>query len=55
MATHLNYGKWAEKAALEYLLAKGYQLLAANYRYQRAEVDLIMRQEKILVLIEVKA
>jgi putative endonuclease len=55
MATHLTYGKWAEKAALDYLLAKGYDLLAANYRYQRAEVDLIMCHEKTLVLVEVKA
>lgn len=49
-------GHAGEDAALDYLLARGYELLHRNYRYRRAEVDLIMRQGlNLLVFIEVKA
>ena len=49
-------GHDGEEAALRYLLARGYELLHRNYRYRRAEVDLIMRQgPALLVFVEVKA
>lgn len=45
-----------EEAALHYLLAQGYELLYRNFRFRRAEVDLVMRQQPaLLVLVEVKA
>ncbi|MFD2785859.1 YraN family protein [Hymenobacter rubripertinctus] len=49
-------GRAGEAAALEYLLARGYELLHRNYRYRRAEVDLIMQLgPALLVFVEVKA
>lgn len=49
-------GHIGEEAALAYLLAQGYTVVHRNYRYQRAEVDLIMRlSEQLLVFVEVKA
>ena len=38
-------GKIAELYAQQFFVRKGYQLLAKNYRYRKAEVDLIVRQK----------
>lgn len=43
-----------EKMALQYLLNKGYILLYQNYRAGRAEIDLVMKRENIIVFVEVK-
>lgn len=49
-------GQDGEEAALRYLLAQGYELVQRNYRYRRAEVDLIVRRgRQLLVFVEVKA
>ncbi len=48
-------GDYGEALALEFLTKKGYTLLEKNYRYKRAEIDLIMRQANTLVFVEVKA
>lgn len=47
-------GLEAEELARQYLEAKGYQTLAKNYRYQRSEVDLIMKMGNVIVFVEVK-
>ncbi|QJX47064.1 YraN family protein [Hymenobacter taeanensis] len=48
-------GQAGEDAALEFLLAQGYALVHRNYRYCRAEVDLIVRLgQELLVFAEVK-
>lgn len=54
MAEHLNLGKKGEDWAAEWLQGKGYQILHRNYRYGRAEIDLIARKDKLLVFVEVK-
>ncbi|MFC6996324.1 YraN family protein [Rufibacter roseus] len=54
MAHNTRLGQQGEDAAEAYLRAKGYQVLSRNYRYRRAEVDLIAVKDKILVLVEVK-
>lgn len=51
----LRIGRAAEAVALRYLQSKGYQLKARNYRYQRGEIDLVMRAGRRLVFVEVKA
>ena len=48
-------GAEAERRALRYFLAKNYRLLEKNYRFQKAEVDLILLKEDVLVVVEVKA
>jgi putative endonuclease len=52
----LNLGKHGEARAREYLLQKGFEIVKENFRYQRAEVDLIVKDEnkKLLVFVEVK-
>ncbi|UOQ75680.1 YraN family protein [Hymenobacter sp. 5516J-16] len=48
-------GHDGEEIGLRYLLAQGYELVYRNYRYRRAEVDLIVRQgTQLLVFVEVK-
>ncbi len=47
-------GQAAETQAAAYLQAKGYTLLARNFRTAYGEIDLVMRREKCLVFVEVK-
>ncbi|MBC8484605.1 MAG: YraN family protein [Ignavibacteria bacterium] len=49
-------GKYGEEKAREFLESKGYELLTSNFRYDRAEVDLIFKDEKnkIIIFVEVK-
>ena len=43
-----------EQLAVDLLLKKGYQILERNYRYDKAEVDIIAQQNKTLAIVEVK-
>ncbi|WP_205503572.1 YraN family protein [Rufibacter psychrotolerans] len=54
MAYNTHLGQLGERAAEAYLTAKGFTVLERNYRHKRAEVDLIVAKEKLLVLVEVK-
>lgn len=54
MARHNELGKWGEKVAAEYLMKQGYKILARNYHYQKAEVDILAQQGKFLAAVEVK-
>lgn len=58
-AQNFSKGRLHEEKALQYLLAKGYQLLERNYRFHRNEIDLIMldrnRQPYTYVFVEVKS
>lgn len=54
MAKHNELGKKGEKAAVEFLRKAGHEILAQNYRFSRAEVDIISKEENIIVFTEVK-
>lgn len=54
MATSKVTGAWGEAAAAEYLRKKHYKLVAAGYRCRFGEIDLIVRDRKHLVFVEVK-
>lgn len=54
MAKHLETGQLGEEAALLFLKEKGFSILETNWRHSRAEVDIIARDEDILVFLEVK-
>ncbi|CDF77833.1 restriction endonuclease type II-like protein [Formosa agariphila KMM 3901] len=54
MADHNRLGTLGEEEAVHYLLKKGYHILERNYRYQRAEVDILAMKENILAVVEVK-
>ena len=49
-------GRRGEEAAAQYLAARGYQILARNWRRGRAEVDAIVvsPDEQTLIFVEVK-
>ena len=49
-----SYGCIGEKLALEFLTNKGYVFIAQRFKTPYGEIDLIMRNETILVFIEVK-
>lgn len=55
MAGQQDTGKLGEKLAADYLRKKGYKIEACNYRYKRNEIDLIVRQQDLLIFVEVKA
>lgn len=54
MAKHLAIGKEGERLAASYLAGKGYDRIAENWRYKKAEIDLIFRDGEELVFVEVK-
>ncbi len=54
MAQHIKTGKTGEAFAIEYLKQNKYAIREQNYRYKKAEVDIIAQQENVLVFVEVK-
>ena len=55
MATHNELGKKGEQLAVDFLIEHGYQIVERNYRFDKAEVDIIARKKDILAIVEVKA
>lgn len=47
-------GQWGEDLAAAYVTASGLDILRRNWRYKRAEIDIIANEGPILVFIEVK-
>ena len=47
-------GAWGEATAAEYLRKKRYEVVAAGYRCRFGEIDLIVKDRKFLVFVEVK-
>ena len=54
MAAHNELGEKGEKFAVEYLLKNDYKIIEKNYRYLKAEVDIIAQKGHTLVGVEVK-
>lgn len=54
MADHNDLGKQGEQLAVNYLLEHGYAILARNFVYQKAEVDIIAKKKAVLAVVEVK-
>lgn len=55
MSTSFDFGRQAENFAVNYFKDLGYKILARNYFYQKAEIDLIVENDNNLVIVEVKA
>lgn len=49
------FGQYAEIVAADYLVKKGFKILAQNFRYKRFEIDLIVKKDELIVFVEVKA
>jgi putative endonuclease len=47
-------GNYGENIAREHLKQKGYQIIDRNYRCSFGEIDIIMRDNKQIVFVEVK-
>ncbi|MDV7186415.1 YraN family protein [Lutibacter sp. TH_r2] len=54
MATHNELGAKGEQLAVEYLQQKGYKILERNWRFKKAEIDIIALKNDILIPVEVK-
>ncbi len=54
MGTNNLSGAWGEALAADYLRQKHYEIVAAGYRCRFGEIDLIVRNRKFLVFVEVK-
>ena len=54
MAQHNETGKNGETIAKEYIIKKGYEILETNWRFQKAEVDIIAKYQNRIIAIEVK-
>ncbi len=50
----LALGSWGEAAAADYLRGRGMKILERNLRTPLGELDLVARQGKTLVFVEVK-
>lgn len=55
MASHNDFGKKAEDLAVEYLQKNGYKILIRNFRFQKAEIDIIAEKDNLIIVTEVKA
>jgi len=55
MADHNDLGKKAEDLAAEFLIKNGYKILIRNFRFQKAEIDIIAEKDNLIIITEVKA
>jgi putative endonuclease len=54
MAVHLDLGRYGEQLAKDFLIDAGYRILDQNWRYGRAELDLIASKDHSIIFVEVK-
>jgi putative endonuclease len=54
MAIHLELGRYGEQLAKDFLIDAGYRILEQNWRYGRAELDLIATIDHKIIFVEVK-
>lgn len=55
MAEHNDFGKEAEDLAVSFLEERNYKILLRNYRYLKAEIDIIAEYNNQIIIVEVKA
>ncbi|MDH5475903.1 MAG: YraN family protein [Cyclobacteriaceae bacterium] len=55
MSNKTKIGAKAERHAASYLISRGYEIIANNYRYKRSEIDIIAEIGDIIVFVEVKS
>lgn len=54
MAKHNELGELGEDLAVEELEKNGYEIVERNWRYKKAEIDIIARKSEVLAIVEVK-
>ena len=55
MAAKHDLGKESEELASQLLIKKGFEILEQNYRFGNKEIDIIAKQNNLVVFVEVKA
>ncbi len=52
---NIEFGKRGEELASAFLVSQGYQILERNWRFKKAEIDIIAKDKAdVLVFVEVK-
>lgn len=54
MAAHNELGKWGEDLAAEFLKEKGYEILERDWKSGHHDLDIIAKDGRTLVIVEVK-
>ena len=55
MGKHNEFGKHGEQLAVDFLIKDGYVIKYRNYRYLKAEIDIVAMKGNVLAVIEVKS
>ncbi len=51
---NIEFGKFGEEKAVEFLKKNGYKIIERNYRTKIGEIDIIARKKREIIFIEVK-
>lgn len=54
VARHLRHGRSGEEMARAFLVGQGYEVISINWRCRYGELDLVCRNQQIVVFVEVK-
>lgn len=54
LSLNIKLGKCGEKAAAKFLKSKKYRIIRKNYRSSYGEIDIIAKDKKTIVFVEVK-
>lgn len=54
MSNKINIGKKGEQMAADFFQEKGFTIMARNYRFKHAEIDLIVQKNDWMIFVEVK-
>ncbi|BAV95160.1 YraN family protein [Ichthyobacterium seriolicida] len=54
MSESYKLGKEGEQIAVSFLKKKNYKILDLNFRFQKAEIDIVAEVKNTLVIVEVK-
>lgn len=54
MTPSYQLGRKGEAIAAAHLIKKKYCILEKNFRYRKAEIDLVVRQNNLVVAVEIK-
>lgn len=54
MSEKIKTGDHGENMAVDFLIRKGFDIVQRNYRFRRAEIDIIARKGNWTIFVEVK-
>ncbi len=55
MSGHIEKGKKSEVIAADWLQGLGYEIVWTNWRHNKKEIDIIAKEDNVLVFVEVKS